>query len=140
MLVHAAHLRMSLLNRSFSDFAARHLHDGLLLPVVMLERVPAVLLRIGEAHDLLLGGRLDGVGGEQHGCADAQAALRELGAAAGMPGPSGRMLKMRKYSSPCFWMSCVPAALQESAAARAAAARRRFIVSPDVDGPLRLSI
>ena len=83
MLVHAAHLRMSLLNRSFSDFAARHLHDGLLLPVVMLERVPAVLLRIGEAHDLLLGGRLDGVGGEQHGCADAQAALRELGAAAG---------------------------------------------------------
>lgn len=130
-----------MLNRSFSDFAAVHLHDGLLLPVVMLERVPAVLLRIGEAHDLLLGGRLDGVGGEQHGCADAQAALRELGAAAGENAwPSGRMLKMRKYSSPCFWMSCVPAALQESAAARAAAARRRFIVSPDVDGPLRLSI
>lgn len=65
------------------DFAARHLHDGLLLAVVVLKRVPAVLLGVGKAHDLFLCGRLDGICGQKHRRADAETALRELCASAG---------------------------------------------------------
>ena len=72
----------SLLKWLFAHFLARHLHDGLLLSVVVLKRMPAVLLGIGKADDLVRGGCLDGVGWKKNGRADAEAALRELGAAA----------------------------------------------------------